>query len=571
MDILPSFRHLFAVVVIFGAIHGSSESEGTKELVITVPSGKVARRVDDDLNLTCKVASDEKFRITWIIPQDKVRQAHRVKIQSEHFNEKTVTIYHLEEPDSGLYTCVARHHDSNVNRTFNRTVYVSVSTYALSGRRPCYNQSFVCGNGYCIPKRYACDGHVDCHDSSDEAPKHCGPDPCEDKVLCEDGRCLPRSLCCDPATQPDCRVTYVLPCCKKYLASIANTTATLVGVLTRPPHQRLGASVEYLQSSVYTVVSCAVVFILVATVMVAAICRIHMRRAVMASPFPFVSSHADHRCLPWCRPLHHPVSTTGLSFGDGGPTSCNHLAGADLRTVTCAHGSYVVATYSSSGTPGGRPKLHFLQQLPKPPEYSPLAQGPPPPYQSTEQLATTGNKEPSIGIGETSATNSLGVAAHGSSASHPWPCHLWPRDESPPPRFSSLQDLSECEAQCLLPAFEEAVASDDRYDANTAAFRRAPFHDDPEFAGEREEPLSGSSPNCALAAGGGSGSGFPEASNSLAVGTSFRDAPFSQVPAFPTRAEVSDCQAATSGGTSGHGGCQENANIERRVSTWCQA
>lgn len=569
MDTLPSFRHLFAVVVLFGAIHGSSESEG-KELVITVPSGKVARRVDDDLNLTCKVASDERFHITWAIPQDKVRQAHRVKIESEHFNEKTVTIYHLEEPDTGWYTCVARHHDSNVNRAFNRTVYVSVSTYALSGRRPCYNQSFVCGNGYCIPKRYACDGHVDCHDSSDEAPKHCGPDPCEDKVLCEDGRCLPRSLCCDPATQPDCRVTYVLPCCKKYLASIANTTATLVGVLARPPHQRLGASVEYLQSSVYTVVSCAVVFILVATVMVAAICRIHMRRAVMASPFPFVSGHADHRCLPWCRPLHHPVTSTGMSFGEGGPASCTHLAGADLRTVTCAHGSYVVATYSSSGTPGGRPKLHFLQQLPKPPEYSPLAQGPPPPYQSTEQLATAGNKEPSAGTPEMTAADSSGVVAPGSSTSHPWPCHLWPRDESPPPRFSSLQDLSECEAQCLLPAFEEAVASDDRYDADAVGFRGAPFRDDLAFAGAREEPFSGSSSNCTLAAGGGSSSGFPEASNSLATGTPFHDASFSLVPAFPTRAEdsaVSDSQGASSGGASGRSRCREFVNPEQRAST----
>ncbi|XP_065287144.1 uncharacterized protein [Dermacentor albipictus] len=569
MDVLPSFRELFAVVVLFGAIRGSSESEG-KELVITVPSGKVARRVDDDLNLTCKVASDERFHITWVTLQDKMRQAHRIKIESEHFNEKTVTIYHLEESDTGWYTCVARHHDSNVNRVFNRTVYVSVSTYASSGRRPCYNQSFVCGNGYCIPKRYACDGHVDCHDSSDEAPKHCGPDPCEDKVLCEDGRCLPRSLCCDPATQPDCRVTYVLPCCKKYLASIANTTTSLVGVLARPPHQRVGASVEYLQSSVYTVVSCAVVFILVATVMVAAICRIHMRRAVMASPFPFVSSHADHRCLPWCRPLHHPVTTTGMSFGEGAPASCTHLAGADLRTVTCAHGSYVVATYSSSGTPGGRPKLHFLQQLPKPPEYSPLAQGPPPPYQSTEQLATAGSKESSTGTQATSVANTSGVTTRGSSATHPWPCHLWPRDESPPPCFSSLQDLSECEAQCLLPAFEEAVASNDRYDADVAGFHRAPFRDDPAFAGEQVEPLSGSSSDCTLAAGGRSSSRLPETSNSPTMGTHLHDEPFYSVPAFVSRLEslaVSDCQAPSFGDTGGGNACQESVNVERRAST----
>lgn len=218
-----------------------------------------------------------------------------------------------------------------------------------------------------------------------------------------------------------------------------------------------------------------------------------------------------------------PAFYAQMSFSEGGPASCSHLTGADLRTVTCAHGSYVVATYSSSGTPGGRPKLHFLQQLPKPPEYSPLAQGPPPPYQSTEQLATAGNKEPCAGMPEMTAANSCGAMAPGSSTSHPWPCHLWPRDESPPPRFSSLQDLSECEAQCLLPAFEEAVASDNRYDADTAGFYRAPFHDDLALASDREEPHSGSSPDCTLAAGGGSSNGFPEASDSLVVWTPFRD------------------------------------------------
>ncbi|KAL3207703.1 hypothetical protein MRX96_039579 [Rhipicephalus microplus] len=541
MDILPSFRQLFAVVVLFGAIHGSSESEG-KELVITVPSGKVARRVDDDLNLTCKVASDERFHITWVIPQDKVRQAHRVKIESEHFNEKSVTIYNLEEPDTGWYTCVARHHDSNVNRVFNRTVYVTVSTYALSGRRPCYNQSFVCGNGYCIPKRYACDGHVDCHDSSDEAPKHCGPDPCEDKVLCEDGRCLPRSLCCDPATQPDCRVTYVLPCCKKYLASIANTTATLVGVLARPPTSAVGC-----QCRVPAVVS---------------VHRGQLRGGLYPGCHGHGSSHLPHThapcChgepLPFCQRRRRPPLPSLVQAS----ASPSHLNGDELwRRGALRH-----ARTSLEPTSG--------HSSPSPPEYSPLAQGPPPPYQSTEQLATAGNKEPCAEMPEMTAANSCGALAPGSSTSHPWPCHLWPRDESPPPRFSSLQDLSECEAQCLLPAFEEAVASDNRYDADTAGFHRAPFHDDLALASDREEPHSGSSPDCTLAAGGGSSNGFPEASDSLVVCTPFRDVSFSRGPAFPTRVEdsaISTSQGSSSDSANGHSACQEFVKAEQRAST----
>lgn len=568
MDMLPSFRQFLAVVVLFGAIHGSSEFDD-KELVITVPSGKVTRRVEDDLNLTCRVASKERYRITWVIPQDKMRQAHRIKIEEVHFNERTVTIYHLEEPDSGWYTCVARHHDPSVNRVFNRTVHVLVSAYTLTSRRPpCYNQSFVCGNGYCIPKRYACDGHVDCPDSSDEAPKHCGPDPCEDKVLCEDGRCLPRSLCCDPAMQPDCRVTYLLPCCKKYLASIANATM-LVGVLTGTPHQRLGASVEYLQSSVYTVVSCAVVFILVATVMVAAICRIHMRRAVMASPFPFVSGRTDHRCLPWCRPLHHPVTAAGVGFGEGGPASCAHLAGADLRTVTCAHGSYVVATYSSSGTPGGRPKLHFLQQLPKPPEYSPLAQGPPPPYQSTEQLATN-SKEQHSGSTPSFTGNTVVVAARGPTATtHPsWPCQLWPRDESPPPRFSSVQDLSECEAQCLLPAFDEATGNTANHSfTEEVDFCSSPFYDVPAYTGREEQgeaSLRQRPPECRLITNRSGNDRLP--TDSDGVGS---DGAVSHHAPVLTRAEDSVFfdRPIAAGIANSNSASQESGCVERRAST----
>ncbi|KAG0444474.1 hypothetical protein HPB47_013759 [Ixodes persulcatus] len=268
--------------------------------VITVPSGRVTRRVGEDLNLTCKIASDKTFSMMWMMPQDPELQVHRIK-KEDRPNEQSVTIYHLEEADTGVYTCVAQHRDT----VFKKRVFVSVSVQPVSpGRKlPCFEHSFVCGNGLCIPRRYTCDGRMDCPDGSDEAPGTCGTDPCEDKVLCEDGRCLPRATCCDPATQLGCRLTYMLPCCRKYLASVANASVGIVLV----PHQHFGPGVEYLQSSVYTVVSCAVVFILVATVMVAAICRIHMRRSVMATAF------RPPRCLPWCRQLHPPATTIETS------------------------------------------------------------------------------------------------------------------------------------------------------------------------------------------------------------------------------------------------------------------
>ncbi|CAN7937240.1 unnamed protein product [Ixodes hexagonus] len=442
MDVFSSFREFFAFFVFLGVLRVSAESEGNPQ-VITVPSGRVTRRVGEDLNLTCKIASDKTFSIMWMMPQDQDLQVHRIK-KEDRFNEQSVTIYQLEEPDTGMYTCVAQHHDT----VFRKRVYVSVSMQLSPGRKlPCFEHSFVCGNGLCIPKRYTCDGRMDCPDGTDEAPDTCGTDPCEDKVLCDDGRCLPRSMCCDPATQLGCRLTYMLPCCRKYLASIAN--ASVVSVLI--PHQHFGggssASVEYLQSSVYTVVSCAVVFILVATVMVAAICRIHMRRSVMATSFPLARGAAPPRCLPWCRQLHPPGTTTTVSFPSipqqpgslaGFPTaqqglSCPHLSagGADLRTVTCAHGSYVVASYSTGSHDDGHAKVHFFQHLPpRPPKYSPIAEGPPPPYRSTDDLSTRDANKPG----------------------QRWPT---PADELPTFEESSARGEND-EAECLLPPYTEA-------------------------------------------------------------------------------------------------------------------
>uniref|UniRef100_A0A147BHA8 Putative very low density lipoprotein receptor n=1 Tax=Ixodes ricinus TaxID=34613 RepID=A0A147BHA8_IXORI len=305
MDVFSSFREFLALFVFLGVLRESAESEGNQQ-VITVPSGRVTRRVGEDLNLTCKIASDKTFLMMWMMPQDPELQVHRIK-KEDRLNEQSVTIYHLEEADTGVYTCVAQHRDT----VFKKRVFVSVSVQPVSpGRKlPCFEHSFVCGNGLCIPRRYTCDGRMDCPDGSDEAPGTCGTDPCEDKVLCEDGRCLPRATCCDPATQLGCRLTYMLPCCRKYLASVANASVGIVLV----PHQHFGPGVEYLQSSVYTVVSCAVVFILVATVMVAAICRIHMRRSVMATAF------RPPRCLPWCRQLHPPATAVGFPGGPASP------------------------------------------------------------------------------------------------------------------------------------------------------------------------------------------------------------------------------------------------------------
>ncbi|XP_064480115.1 uncharacterized protein LOC135393783 isoform X2 [Ornithodoros turicata] len=375
-------------IFLFYCLVGDSVEDEDKQVLVTVPSGKVTRRVADDLNLTCKVFSDAKYYISWRIPQNRQLQADRIKLE-DGFNTQSVTVYQLQDYDAGVYSCIARHRD----RVLTKEIFVSV---VQSEPKPCSDHSFPCENGHCIPRRFACDGRMDCNDGSDESKIVCGSDPCKDKVLCEDGRCLPRSFCCDPATDISCQLSFLLPCCKQYLASIATEAlfpSKAAGTL--PPHRRYSGNVEYLPSSVYTVVSCAVVFIFVATVMVAAICRIHMRRSAMAM-FPThvtpASSTERHRFLPWCS--HHPRFSARPSSLNTHP--CSHLPfGGNLRTVTCPHGSYVVAAYSSS-----QGKVHFFQHLPKPPDYSPAADDPPPPYSSTDNLCVAVANESAVGNDE---------------------------------------------------------------------------------------------------------------------------------------------------------------------------
>lgn len=74
--------------------------------------------------------------------------------------------------------------------------------------------TFQCWLGNCIYKRYTCDGHKDCHYGEDELPSYCGRgNPCDSKLKCPDGRCIPYSWCCDFDREQNCTTKVKHSCC----------------------------------------------------------------------------------------------------------------------------------------------------------------------------------------------------------------------------------------------------------------------------------------------------------------------------------------------------------------------
>lgn len=72
---------------------------------------------------------------------------------------------------------------------------------------------FQCSGGICINKRYTCDGFRDCKNGEDEFSNLCGKDPCENKLRCQDKRCIPASWCCEPYRETNCTAKVKLSCC----------------------------------------------------------------------------------------------------------------------------------------------------------------------------------------------------------------------------------------------------------------------------------------------------------------------------------------------------------------------
>ncbi|XP_067012789.2 uncharacterized protein [Anabrus simplex] len=334
--------------------------------------GHLIRRIDDTLNLTCVVVSDNNTRsndvkITWTTPSHSRNSQHRITYVEER-NKVILMVEKLQETDSGEYKCQAV--TGSDHSPLTEVVRVNVKKQK---KQRCTENFFQCmSTGLCIPRIYLCDGTKDCKDGGDEAETICGRDPCEGKIKCSNGRCIPYSWCCYEDMDPNCTVKIRHDCCPKLTAGDMDADHGYP-----PSDQQRFSDMGFLQTTIYTVIGCAMAFMFIVTILVIAICRVHMKRSLLS------------RC-PGAR------LQTGRLGARGGPHhhhAMQHVPLYDLdvflnRPDMSPHSGLLVTYNINNG-------VQFVGRPVDPPPYcevvaAPPREGPPPPYASHESLVTPG-------------------------------------------------------------------------------------------------------------------------------------------------------------------------------------
>ncbi|XP_059482983.1 low-density lipoprotein receptor class A domain-containing protein 3-like [Neocloeon triangulifer] len=341
-----------------------SPSKGGKSLLIIPIIQKI---VGDQLNLSCHVNRDDtKYNVFWHVPHMSQNREHRV-IRTPGPNSLQLVVENLRDTDNGDYVCEALPiFAENEKERLSLSVKVNIKI-----RPSCGTGMYQCPNGQCIGRRYLCDGREDCKSGADESSLNCGEAPCINKLHCSDGRCIPFSWCCDKYTDVNCTIKEKLPCCHNM-------------PLYRDFDER-GHHMDHkryhddgiLQTTIYVAVGSAMALLFIVTVLVVAICRIHLKRQSLLNNRCQTSrssstsrSHHHHHIQPlyeMCRELHNPAN-------DFQPTP-----------------GFLVTYNINNG-------VQFVGRPVSPPPYTevvstPPREGPPPPYISQENLVRAAQQE----------------------------------------------------------------------------------------------------------------------------------------------------------------------------------
>ncbi|PNF29618.1 hypothetical protein B7P43_G16738 [Cryptotermes secundus] len=228
-------------------------------------------------------------------------------------------------------------------------------------------------------KRYMCDGLPDCKTGEDESRDECGPNPCENKLRCDDHRCIPIDWCCDTIHDSNCTARVLPPCCLQLSKSFMDHGP---GYMNEPPPQGLN-DMGFLQTTIYTVVGCAMAFMFIVTILVIAICRVHMKRSLLVTRCPTARGGIMMSPLTGNRaPHHHHHGLQHMPLYDL-DVLLNRPSYPPASSVS-PHSGLLVTYNINNG-------VQFVGRPIDPPPYceivaSPPREGPPPPYASHETL-----------------------------------------------------------------------------------------------------------------------------------------------------------------------------------------
>lgn len=340
------------------------------------------------LNLTCRVASprpgEEAVKLSWYLPNNMVEPGTKRYKQEGKAQTSTLVIDPVIETDTGDYECWAKQYWGE------GTVKTKLKVLIEPKRGACQHGYYQCEGAkkYCIPTRYRCDRVDDCPGGDDESIVLCGHDPCKGKIVCPDldFRCIdPQEYCCDPETDVDCKFKY--PCCEAILEfRIGNR---LTAQFAKQHHETTDltareSDLAYLHSTVYTVIGCALAFLLIVLALGVAICRLHIQRKASRRP-PLV--HGAGRS-------HPPITLHDLDiyFSERGGEDHRDWSSIGI-TYNINHGVQIMG---GRGTPvqpppysteprGARQSAGVREEV-----RDSRRRGPPPPYRSNEDLTEDG-------------------------------------------------------------------------------------------------------------------------------------------------------------------------------------
>ncbi|XP_073977317.1 uncharacterized protein isoform X2 [Rhodnius prolixus] len=345
----------------------------------------IARSVNDTLVLICTIklgyCNEYTPKLAWVLPASNNRALIRQFKENGSDASVRLVVDHLQETDHGQYLCV----DKNGNKEDSSV------TVNLIIKRP-----FDCGKGvfcdaHCILERFKCDGVPDCKNGKDEFVTFCGKDACQDKIRCENGRCIPQSWCCNKSNENCKRKWEMSKCCPKSRGGMQLDFSTIAGpyhytdlvfrkygdsphnYLNKPQHY---SDFNFLQSTVYAVFGCAILIMVIVTILVVIMqCKLQMHRNVQFPLFQRQRVYGNNT-------YHRPLSQEDLMemVTDRYNRENRNLCQQQDRARSAGR---LLVTYSLNNG------VEIIGKPVEPPPYSqqaalpPSDQGPPPPYLPT--------------------------------------------------------------------------------------------------------------------------------------------------------------------------------------------